>query len=350
MENEIANKYRHLTKKADQFCRTESQGKMAQKLNRRIAGIALILVCALMVANIQQANAANPFDSITNFFTPEKKTTKTTKKTKAPVDTEKAGIAATGCIAGAILSKAEGGDPSQGCVQGAVKNVTEHDARAEQEMMVRKDAAAWGQRIDHVNERVIERQTRIEKISAEKRGATVTSDVVIDPKCNASDSCREAALAAAAEAAKPGFFKSIWHWFFPASSQTAEVEMKAIDSDIDLLERSAKEIKEEIAVKEKSFSAARDMKNKTEIAREKGVLIFELSQATQTLTLLKTQRDTIESGYFGYIFAGFAAFFAAIAKKMSDTAAQRTIDGLKGLAVHIRRRIRPEPEKTHSMY
>ena len=80
------------------------------------------------------------------------------------------------------------------------------------------------------------------------------------------------------------------------------------------------------------------------------MLISQLSQATQALAVLKTQRGELDKGYFAYVLMLFAAIGGTIVKKISDGAISFSLDGAKNLVKKARRRRKDEPEKQHSMY
>ncbi len=287
---------------------------------------------------------AGPIDSVKDFFSGKKKK-KTDRKTTA---------AMAGCVEGTLSATAQGGGTvaKEACVQGAARGyqAEQERERQEQEMLQRKDAAAFEYRIDRVNQRISDRQPRIERINAIKSGDAEPVPVVLDKKCSADPLCRKTAEEQAA-ASQPGIFGRFWYWMFPAKAPAAKSELTGIESDIALLKRSIDEIKEQIQMAEDGYFAARDVKQKTAISREKGVLISELSQASQALSMLKTQQGELDKGYFAYVLMALAAVGGTIFKKLSDGAALSIIENTKVLAKKtVRRRQKREPAREHSMY
>lgn len=327
---------------------------MATKRTAAKWAAGLCIAAALLLAIPQPAHSGivDSFKESWSEIGGSKKSTTRRKKT----DDAKTQAGVTGCLEGTATSGLTGGAAmaAQACAQGAARSIQqaeEEEKRAEQEALQRKDAAAWGQRIDRVNTRIVERQPRIDDIKRDKKSDAPVAEIpeeVIEKQCKGDDTCRDM-MKAASE--KPGVFASIWHWLFPGSAPANKAELKGVESDIALLERSLREIKDEIEVKEDAFYTARDVKQKSALAREKGVLISELSQASQALALLKGQQKELDSGYFAYVLMFIAAVGGTLVKKASDGAVHLTFDGVKKVATKVRRRRKKdEPEQSHTMY
>lgn len=274
-------------------------------------------------------------------------------------DQAKVNTGATGCMEGVLNAKARGGSGiqlSQACAEGASKSMQEAEAKAqreEQELLARKDAASWGQRIDRVNERIVDRQPRIERIIAEKEGKAEpinVEEIVMDKRCRKDPACRETVIALEMEASNPGFFAGIWYWVFPGKAPKARAELKGIERDISFLQRSIEEIKDGILAIEDRLMTATSVKQKSDLARDKGTLVSQMSQATQALAVLKTQQGELDKGYAAYLLMFFAAVGGTILKKMSDGAVSFSLDGAKTLVTKARRRKQKKPDPEHKMY
>lgn len=316
--------------------------------------MSLLLVITLGVS-LAGAAMAGPFDGITNIFSP-----KTKAAAKKAAESQEANNASTGCLEGMLNAVASGQDKKQGCAQGIQKKFQEQelkDQQEEQRLLEKNNAEAFNRRIDHVNERIIERQPRIERIVAEKKGdapdARDEAEIVkaMDKKCRNDAACREAVIEAETEAASPGVFKGIWYWMFPGSAPKAKAELKGIERDIAFLEKSLDDIKESIDRADEDLYTASSAAKKSEVARDKGQLISQFSQCTQALKMLKDQQDVLDSGYFAYVAMFFAALGGTIMKKFSDHSVMLTLDGVKGIVGRARNRGKKKQGKPdHSMY
>ncbi|MDI1228469.1 MAG: hypothetical protein PSY14_12370 [bacterium] len=305
-------------------------------------GIVLTLLLGLIFAHATPVTAG-PVDSVKDFFSGKKKK-KTDRKTSA---------AMAGCLEGSRSATAQGGSAGskEACVQGAARGyqAEQERERQEQEMLQRKDAAAFEYRIDRVNQRIADRQPRIERINLVRSGDAEPVPVVLNKKCSNDPECRKVAEEQAA-ALRPGVLGRFWYWLFPAKAPAAKAELTGIESDIALLKRSIDEIKVEIQVQEDAYFSARDVKQKSAISRDKGVLISELSQASQALSMLKTQQGELDKGYFAYLLMALAAIGGTIFKKISDGAALSIIENTKNIAKTATRRRKKQPAREHSMY
>jgi hypothetical protein len=317
--------------------------------------VLVFITVAILAAGLAAPAAAGVFDGITNIFSP-----KTKAAAKKAAESPEAQNASTGCLEGMLNAVASGIDKKQGCAQGIQRKFQEQeqkDQQKEQELLQQKTAESYNRRIDRVNERIIERQPRIERIVAEKKGDAPVrdeEDIVkdMDKKCRNDANCREAVIEAEMEQASPGVFKSVWYWMFPGSAPKAKKELKGIERDIAFLEKSMEQIKDTIDEAEEQFENATTTKQKSEYARDKGQLVSQYSQAMQALKTLKEQQDTLDSGYFAYVAMFFAAIGGTVMKKFSDHTVNLSLDSAKGIISRVRGRKKKGTKKgpEHSMY
>lgn len=325
-----------------------------------IAGLALAVFLTFSLA---ASAGAGIVDSFKESWSEAKSSLSSKSKsgsTMSEADQKKMNTGASGCIEGVLNAKARGSssgfDFSAACADGANKSIQEADAKAEreeQELLARKDAQSWGQRIDRVNERIVDRQPRIERIKAEKEGKSEPlneDDIVMDKRCRKDPSCREAVIKIENESANPGFFAGMWYWVFPGKAPKAKAELRGIERDISFLKRSIGEIKDGIEAIEDRLLTTDNVKQKSDLARDKGTLISQMSQATQALAVLKTQQGELDKGYAAYLLMFFAAIGGTIVKKVSDGAVSFSLDGAKAIIKRTRRRKIKTDAPQHNMY